>query len=213
MASQTAKGSGSTNNNGGTVINGGSISADGPISKNLPVKDQSVGGPYGSQILESNPGSGQYSDTDGLTVASSGTAGGLAYTPDVRAGERNFILKGAGTASAGKINNTASTLLNGTGSEFAGVQRSKKNVVAGARKLGKPTWTYPVLPDSGRHPGLTNTADLGDDFSFTSTTDGTSAGTDKATSRTRSVPGEVTYRTGAPTATTSNLVARDSAEQ
>jgi hypothetical protein len=211
MATTTAKASGGVkNNNGGTVIGGGNVSPTGPISQSLLVKDLNANGIYGSKIVQNLATSNQFTDDAGLMKAR--RSGTLAYFPNAQNSERNFIIRGAGSDSAGKINNSSSALLNSTGSEFAGVPRYKANTVNGTQALGNPTWTYPVLPGSGRNPGLTRGATLGSGYLFTSTTDNQVAGVDEATNNTRSIPGELTYRTGAPLPITSNFKAIDSAE-
>lgn len=206
MATTTAKAAGGVKkNNGGTVIGGGNVSATGPITQSLLVKDLNTNGIYGSKIVQSLATTDRFTDPDGLMKAK--RSGTLAYFPNAQAGERNFIIRGAGSTGAGKINNSSSTLLNSTGSEFAGVPRYKANHMIGTQALGNPTWTYPVLPGSGRTPGLTRGATLGSGYLFTSTTDGGAAGSDEAINNTRTIPGELTYRTGAPLPVTSNFKA------
>lgn len=213
MATTTAKGSGSINNNGATVIGGGSFDPTGPITNGLELRDLYNPGPYGSRVTESISTDDDFTDVKGVIVANSGSPGGLAYTPNPRLGERNFIIRGAGNQSAGKINGEDSDLLNSTGAEFAGITRGKANVKTGASYIGRPTyrtWTYPILPGSGRVPGLTRDPREGQSYSFNSTTDNQEVAVDKAISGTRAVPGELTYRTGAPLPVTTNFKPRDS---
>lgn len=210
MATQTATGSGSTNNNGGTTINGGAIDTSGPVSNNLSVADlgtKDTG--YGSKVVKIEADdSDDFADTYGVIEANDGSSGGF----NQRQSNDNFIVRGAGTERAGKINGDASELLNTPAAEFAGVPRGKDNTVSGSTKLGNPQWLFPMLPGSGRNPGLIEGAGTGDSYDFTSTTDGGVAGNDKVVAATKAVPGELTFRTGAPVPTTENLKARDSAE-
>jgi hypothetical protein len=207
MATQSVKGSGSTKNNGGTVIGGGNFDSAGPMTNGLLVKDLNVPGPYGSQVIQRTASTNPFSDADGVIKAKAGNSGVFAYQSN-----DNFIVLGAGSERAGKINGVSSNLLATMGSEYAGTPRFKANTITGAQKLGNPQWLYPVLPGSGRKPGLINGSGLGDVYSFTSTTDGSTAGSDKAISHTRAVPGEITYRTGAVLPKNTNLKATDAPE-
>lgn len=210
MATKTATGSGSTNNNGGTVINAGNYDPNGPITNDLKLNELSVGGPYGSQVIKSEATSDEYTTPNGLIGAL--PSGTLAYSPE-KAGDRNFIIRGAGTTSAGKINGESSTLMNSLGAEFAGVPRNKANTFTGAVRKGEVTWTYPMLPGSGLVPGRNRGSGVGEAYDFVSTTDNEVSSNDRAISGTKAVPGSVTYRTGAPNPVTTNLKARDSAEE
>jgi hypothetical protein len=207
MATQTATGSGGTKNNGGTIIGGGAVDTNGPISNNLQVKDLATNNNHGSKVVKQVATSADFTDTYGLIEANPNSAGGLAYN----GGYDNFIIRGAGTTRAGKINGVSSNLLNSTAAEFSGVPRNKKNTVQTAKKLGNPTWTWPILPGSGRHPGLDRN-DAGSGFSFSSPTDGSGIASDKVVSASLSVPGELTYRTGAALPKNTNFKPRNVAE-
>jgi hypothetical protein len=203
MASQTVKGTGVTVNNGGTVVGGGNVDTTGPITNNFLLKEiNSVPQSYGSKLIQKVATDEDFTNPDGLIAAKPTGTGGFAYNP-----ERNFIVKGLNPT----INGDSSDAV-GLGSEYPDVPRFKKNVISGAKLLGNPTWEFPVLPGSGRHPGYTRGVNAGQVYDFTSPTDSGVAGEDKATHQTRAVPGEVTYRTGAPLPTTTNLKATDSYE-
>ena len=214
MATQTATGTGSKNNNGGVVVNGGTNAA-GKFTTTLTSMDMTKDEKqYGNQIPQNTPDAGD--DTKDVTGRIAADAGGTyAYFPNPRTDDLNVLVK-AGGSQSDKINNDASkgNLLTVPGSEYVGVDRGKPNEVTGAQALGNPTWTYPVLPSTSRVPGLTRGVTEGSGYQFTSTTDGAADGADKNVygTRTLAVPGEVTYRTGAAEPTTTNLRARDSVD-
>lgn len=182
-------------NDGGTVVAGGTLS-DSPMTKVLNVNELKTGSEYGSKVVANDGTGGDFADPDGVTTAKSGGTGGLAYFPDPYAGERNFLLRAAGD-SAGKINNDAASFLNVPGSQYAGVGQPTIHKLLTTRKLGVMTYNIFATPSSGVVPGRTKGAGAGDVVSYTSTTNGSSAGTDDAASPTRSVPGELTYHFGA----------------
>lgn len=182
-------------NDGGTVVAGGTLS-DSPMTKVLNVNELKTGSEYGSKVVANDGTGGDFADPDGVTTAKSGGTGGLAYFPDPYAGERNFLLRAAGD-SAGKINNDAASFLNVPGAQYAGVGQPTIHKLLTTRKLGVMTYNIFATPSSGVVPGRTKGAGAGDVVSYTSTTNGSSAGTDDAASPTRSVPGELTYHFGA----------------
>jgi hypothetical protein len=212
MAVQRAKNSAPVKNNGGTVVNGGAVEASSPMSKNLTVIDQAVGdNGYGSKLLEKTGSNAASADPTGIKKAR--PSGTFAYSPE-KAGTRNFILRAAGTASAGKINGTSTTLLNSTGSEFAGVSRGKTNSKVSETRLGVDQYSYPAvsMPNGTKYPGITRDENRGVVYNFKSTTDNGADSSDKVLTANRAIPGELTYRTGAPMPKTTNIPPRDSAE-
>ena len=210
--STTGPGESQPNNNGGTTLGGGNVDTNGIITNNLELKDVNADDSlsHGSRVVPITAGN---LDTDDVKGVQSATGGGtFAYFPNPRTDPHNVIVKGAGTANAGKINNLDSDLLNSTGSEFGDVPRGKPNQVSGSTALGNPKWEYPTMgiPDSGRVPGLTRGATEGSGYTYVAPTgDGTVAGADKNVDRGLAVPGEVTYRTGAPAPVTTNLKPRN----
>lgn len=211
MSVMKAKSSNPVRNNGGTVVNGGSVQA-GPVSKNLSVRDLSAtNSQYGSKLVEKTGSASSSSDPDGVKKAR--PSGTFAYSPE-KAGTRNFILRAAGTTSAGKINGTATNLLNTTGSEFAGVSRGKTNSKTTETRIGVDQYSYPAvsIPNGTKYPGITRDANRGVQYSFLSTTDNQANASDKVLTANRTIPGELTYRTGSPVPKTTNIPPRDSAE-
>lgn len=212
MSTTTAKGSGSKVNDGGTVVAGGTLGSDSPMTKVLNVNDLKTGSEYGSKVLANDGSGGEFTDPQGVTTAKAGGTGGLAYFPDALAGERNFIMRAAGD-SASKINNDADSLLNVPGAQYAGVGQPTIHKLLTTRKLGVTSYNILAVPSSGVVPGRTKGAGAGNVVNYTSTTNGSSAGTDDAASPTRNVPGELTYHFGAlGEPTTDEYQPRDTAE-
>jgi hypothetical protein len=210
MSTTKAKNAEAIKNDGGTVVAGGTLS-DSPMTKVINVNELATGSEYGSQVVQDNASGNQFTDPHGVITAKSAGTGGLAYYPNPYAGERNFILRAAGD-SASKINNDTVSLLNVTGSEFAGVAREGVHKLLTTRKLGVTTYNILAVPSSGVVPGRTKGAGAGDLVSYVSTT-GNVAGTDDAASSTRAIPGELTYHFGALAApTTADYKSRESAE-
>jgi len=216
MATTTAKGSGSTVNDGGTVLNGGNLAADSRFTKNLAVNEVNgdIDYAYGSQVAAK---SGTSNDYAGITTAWAGGTGGLAYSPNAQAGERNFIIRGAGTnGDTNEINNTVSTVFATAGSEYRGVRKvNKVHATTGTVKLGANSNTaFDVLakPSTAMVPGRTKGTGAGSAQNFVQV-DGVTAATDDAASPTRSVPGELTYHFGGlAKPTTDEYKARNSYE-
>jgi hypothetical protein len=217
MAQTTVKGSGSTVNDGGTIVNAGNVSADSKITKVLGLNEVNgdIDYAYGSRVIAK---AGTSQDYSGVTRANSSSAGGLAYFPDARVGDRNFLLKGAGDTS-GKVNNSNSTVLSVPGSEYDGVgvrsvDRIHKSV--STRRLGSyATASFNVLavPSTAMVPGRTKGTGAGSAQNFVQANDGSTAASDDAASPTLGVPGELTYHFGAlAKPTNSDYKALDSAE-
>jgi len=209
MSVKKAKTSAPVRNNGGTVVNGGAVDLNGPIGSNIKVMN--VGGTdnqYGSKLIERSSATSSTSDADRVKKAR--PSGTFAYNPE-KAGDRNFILRAAGTQSAGKINGTVTNLLNSTGADFAGVQRGKTNSKVGETRVGVDQYSYPAvsIPNGTKFPGITRDANRGVSYNFLSTTDNTVNAGDKVLTANRAIPGELTYRTGSPMPRTTNIPPRD----
>jgi hypothetical protein len=199
-------------NNGATVVNAGNVSSTGPVTKVVNIKDLgSVNSQFGGKIVQKTGSVSSSGDPTGVTKARA--AGTFAYSPE-KAGHRNFIIRGAGSTSAGMINGSGTNLLNTTGSEFAGIVRGKRNTVTGTRRVGVDKFTYPdySIPNGTLRPGIVRDPNKGEYYSFTSTTDNEADAADKVLTANRSIPGELTYRTGAPLPTTTNILPRDEHE-
>lgn len=209
MSVRKAKTSAPVRNNGGTVVNGGASDVNSPILSRIKVMD--IGGldnQYGSKLVENS--SATSSTSDGDRVKKARPSGTFAYSPE-KTGTRNFILRAAGTQSAGKINGTTTNLLNSTGADFAGVKRGKTNSKVGETRVGVDQYSYPAvsIPNGTKFPGITRDTNRGVYYNFLSTTDNAVAASDKVLTANRSIPGELTYRTGAPSPKTTNIPPRD----
>lgn len=219
MSTTTAKGSGNTKNNGGVVfgLNSQSVTSDSPMSSGVGPSEANTGNSYGSAVVANDGGDTKgFTDPMGVQKVKSGGTGGLAYSP--ARGERNFIVKAAGSEGAGKINNDASTVLTIPGSEFGftgGKGRNALHPTVSTRKLGSDaTETFNVLatPSSGVTPGFTKGTGEGDAQAFVMASGATPAA-DDAVAASRSVPGELTYHFGGlGKATTDEYKSRDAFE-
>ncbi len=209
--------SSSTKNDGGTVVKGGNPASDSPMTKNLNLKDLNTGTDSGSKVVAQNGATG---DKAGVQAANSGGTGGLAYQPSAAAGDRNFIIRGAGTnGDTNEINNDASTVFATAGSEYASVGVRQVNPIAkvvDTRRIGAYSDTaFNVLavPSTALVPGRTKGTGAGNDSNYVQAGDGSTAATDDAASPSRSVPGELTYHFGGlAKPTTDEYKARDAKE-
>lgn len=204
-------------NDGGTMVKGGGSTQerlDSAITKHIDVNDiaGAIDYAHGSQIVAKTAQGRPNADEsvlnpDGLTTARAG-GGGLAYFPDARAGDRNFILRAAGSTAAGKINNdnTIGGLLTGTGREHDGVGYDGVHETNSHRKIGTMTHDMLARPSADRVPGRVITGASGNalpsatNFVDGTTTGGVTAASDNEAARASGVfgiPGELTYRTGA----------------
>jgi len=199
---------------GGTVTNAGTPASDSPITDTLNPNELATGSEYGSKVKANDGGDGGlFEDPQGVTTAKAGGTGGLAYSP--ARGERNFIIKAAGSEGAGKINNDASTLLTIPGAQYDSVGQDSIHRISSTRRLGSAAdvaFDVLAVPSSGVVPGRTKGSNAGDAQNFVQK-DGSTAATDQAASPTRGVPGELTYHFGGlGKATTDEYKARDAFE-
>jgi len=218
MATQPAKiAGGNKKNDGGTAVNAGTPESSSPITDVLNPNQLNTGNEYGSKVVGLVGTSG---DFVGVTTAFAAGSGGLAYTPDPRAGDasgRNFIIRGAGD-SAARINNSRHNgdILVVGGSDFG----DRFDGVAGNLKttnVGFSSGTFLdvlAVPSTDMVPGRTKAANAGVSQAFVAPSGaGETAGTDAAANPTRAVPGELTYHFGGLAApTTDEYKAKDSAE-
>ena len=234
MATQAASGDyyvsttskvGISSNDGGSVVKAGNADTDNdksssPITKRMGLRDITHSKDVnrgGSKVVEKTATAGDFTNPDGVIKAKSGGAGGLAYFPDARAGDRNFILRAAGATGAGKINNDAMNNLAIPGSQYDGVgvdgiHESLKNYQLGS--ASDVAFDMLAVPSSGRVPGRTKGSNAGDAISFPAPSgDGINVASDDAATPTRAVPGELTYHFGAlGKPTTDEYKAKDSNE-
>lgn len=207
MASTTAQGSGSARNNGGTIVNAGNVPAGSPTTKVLNMNEVHGSKPeYGTKVVVNTATGAEFTDPQGVVKAKS--SGTFAYTP---APGTNYILRAAGDTNAGKINNSASSLLTVPG----GVSNVSINKLVTTRQLGTyATATFNVLavPSSGVVPGRTKGTGAGSLVRYVQADDGSSNANDDAATPTRSVPGELTYMFGSTTPKSDVYKAKNSYE-
>ena len=201
-------------NDGGTVVNGGNIASDNPMTVSKTLATMADGGTdYGSKVLAQDGTVSEDEDYSGIQAANSGGAGGLAFTPDAQAGERNFLIRGAGTADGNnKVNNDASTVLSIPASNSDGV--APQTLIVSTRQLGEDDASFNILarPSTAMVPGRTKGTDAGAASTFVNPADGTPAVKSEVVPS-RAVPGELTYHFGGLAApTTDEYKARDSYE-
>ena len=189
-------------NDGGTVRHAGSADGTGPITNPKNLNDLATGSEYGSKVkadvaVAHDHRGVEFTDPHGVTTAWAGGTGGIAYYPDHRAGERNFILRAAGD-SASKINNATPAAgkfqLHKGGAEFDGVGRHNIHHMLKTRSNGVHTLNVLAVPSSGIVPGRVKGSTAGVLVTMSGCAGGTA--TDDAATPTRAVPGELTYHFG-----------------
>lgn len=209
----------STVNNGGTVVNGGTLDANNPMTVNKSVADLADGrdSEYGSKVVAQDGTAVEDEDYAGVQAAKSG-GGGLAFQPKHLQGQRNFLIRGAGTADGtNKINNVASDILVSPASEVQLRQVNDIHVLETTRQLGTyATAKFDVLarPSTAMVPGRTKGTGAGSLTQFVdpAVLGGATPSDDEAANPTREVPGELVYRTSAKLPVEDDYKARDSHE-
>jgi len=215
----------STVNDGGTVVNAGNIGSDNPITNNRSLVEVADGGSdYGSKVVAQDGTAVENEDYAGVAKAKAGGTGGLAFFPNSQEGERNFLIRGAGTQDGNnEVNNDSSSLLSVPGSEVGVRGVAPQTIVVSTRQLGESasadgsTSTVKSLdvlarPSTAMVPGRTKGDDAGAASTFVNPADGTPAVSTEIVPS-RAVPGELTYHFGGLAApTTDEYKARDSYE-
>lgn len=196
MASQTAKGSGSTVNNGGTVAHGGAITG---VTQSLELNeingDRDVSGRYGSKIVAKTvTGSAiPTNETNPDGIQTSKGSGTLAYFPAKADG--NWIIRAAGDAAA-KINNTATTRLHIAAADGGLGKLKVPQPHVADRTNGVRAITVTAVPNNDRHPEMALTGG-GAALGFQDPEQAAGSATSVVlVSDTRAVPGELTYMFG-----------------
>lgn len=196
-------------NDGGTVLAGGTLISDNPMSNNRTLVQNADGGTdYGSKVVKkANEASSE--DHAGVIEAKGVGTGTFAFYPNAQEGERNFIVRGAGTAEGNnEVNNSAEASIATLGNEYpstVGIRTVNKvhkivdtDLYGSQDPSAATTAAFNVLaaPSSAMVPGRTKGTGAGDDSNFVQTGDGSTAAEDKAASPTRNVPGELTFHFG-----------------
>jgi hypothetical protein len=204
---------------GGTVLHAGEGADLVTNPKNL--NDFAVGGvnEYGSKVVAHSGDfitDGIFADPQGVRLAK-GSTGTIAYFPDERAGDRNFLIRHAGD-SAAKVNNVAEDALRLPSRVPSAATPHQPSNIHGhltTRRLGAGgSFDVLAVPASGRVSGRTKGSNAGAVSTYVAPSGGGgSAGTDDAANPTRAVPGELTYHFGGlGKPTTDEYKARDSYE-
>lgn len=193
-------------NDGGTVLGGGTLSSDNPLTNNRTLVANADGGTdYGSKVTK-KAGEASSEDHNGRIEAKGLGTGTFAFYPNAQEGERNFIIRGAGTTDGNnEINNSVEASIATLGNEYPltvgtrTVNKIHKIVDTDLYGSGVDT-SFNVLarPSSAMVPGFTKGTGEGSDSNFVQTGDGTTPATDDAASPTRGVPGELTFMFGGP---------------
>lgn len=192
MATKSAKvGGGSVVNDGGTVVAAGTVPAGSPVSKVLNVNELNTGSEYGSKVVVNTATGNGTSDPAGAIKAR--TSGTFAYYPSKE--DRNFLIRAAGSTSAGKINNTSSTLLTVPGGVSTNGNTHKLTTTRRIGQYSNAVFNVLARPSTSVVPGRTRGTGAGSLVNYVEM-DGVSPSQDDAASSTRSVPGELTYHFG-----------------
>ena len=203
MASTNAHQSVTTKvNDGGTVVNGGNIGGDGDtaqFTKNLALTDvNGTGARTGSVIVAKSPSDEADAPAPTLETNPDGVrtalgAGTLAYYPT--RDQRNFIIRGAGSTAAGKINNSATNGARLTSPAGAPTNHGRVPLsTISYRSNGVKTINVLAAPNKDRHPELTRTG--GGAATALINSDDATAAVRSEMDPSRNVPGELTYMFG-----------------
>lgn len=204
-----------TINDGGTVVNGGAIEAGNPMTVNKALVDVADGNDsdYGAKVVHKNNAASK--DFSGVIEALGNGNGTFAFTPNPQEGERNFLIRGAGTADGNnEINNSASDVLAMPDSEVGLRGVSDIHGVITTRQFGESanadgststvkTFNYLARPSTAMVPGRSKGDDAGAEVTFVNPEDG-SAAVSTEIFPTRAVPGELTFMFGGPNPTNTN---------
>ena len=218
MASQTAKGSGSTVNNGGTVAHGGAITG---VTQSLDLNDINgdldVSARYGSKVVaKTGAGSGNPTNaTNPDGIQTSKGSGSLAYNR-ARGDDMNWIIRAAGETNAGKINNSATTKLHIPAAHVDDNHGRHPLPVVSTKKHGVRQIEVTARPSTARHSeagGSNWSGSHGGANVFTdSADDGINPATLALVSDTRAIPGELTYMFGGKEPARSDYKSKESYE-
>ena len=196
----------------GTIFNAGNIAADGPVTNAVTLRDAAKQtfediSAVGSKVVE-KAGNGA-ATTDRAGVAKGVSGGTLAYN----AGPTEWIMRGGNVAAT--IGGVANTILVSAGSDVAGAftaTRDSINQINSTRTLGSGVTTefdMFAVPSTQITPGFTKGGGAGNAQNFVQADDGSTASADNAAAPTRGVPGELTYRFGAPNPTQDEYKAKN----
>lgn len=194
----------------GTIFNAGNVATGGPVTSVVTLRDAAKQtfediSAVGSKVV-ANDGTGA-ATTDRAGVKVGAAAGTLAYN----AGATEWIVRGGNVATT--IGGVANTVLVSAGSDVAGAftaTRDGINQINSTRRLGTgSTFDMFAVPSGHINAGFQVGSNAGDAQNFVQADDGSTASADNAAAPTRGVPGELTYRFGAPNPTQDEYKAKD----
>jgi hypothetical protein len=197
----------------GTIFNAGNVATGGPVTSAVTLREAAKQGfedisAVGSKVV-ANDGTGA-STTDRAGVAEGVSGGTLAYN----AGATEWIMRGGNVATT--IGGVANTILVSAGSDVAGAftaTRDSINQINSTRSLGSSgVFDLNATPSTEITPGFTKGVGAGLSQPFVKADDGSTASADNAAAPDRGVPGELTYRFGAPNPTTDEYKAKNAFE-
>mgnify|MGYP003996576057 CR=1 FL=1 len=196
----------------GTIFNAGNVATGGPVTSVVTLRDAAKQtfediSAVGSKVV-ANDGTGA-ATTDRAGVTNPVSAGAIAYN----AGATEWIVRGGNVATT--IGGVANTVLVSAGSDIAGAftaTRDGINQINSTQTLGSGVTTefdMFAVPSTQITPGFTKGGGAGNAQNFVQADDGSTASADNAAAPTRGVPGELTYRFGAPNPTQDEYKAKD----
>ena len=197
----------------GTIFNAGNVATDGPVTSVVTLRDAAKQtdadiSAVGSKVV-ANDGTGA-ATTDRAGVKVGAAAGTLAYN----AGATEWIVRGGNVATT--IGGVANTVLVSAGSDVAGAftaTRDGINQINSTRRLGTgSTFDMFAVPSGHINAGFQVGSNAGDAQNFVQADDGSTASADNAAAPTRGVPGELTFRFGAASASGAVYKAKDAFE-
>ena len=198
----------------GTIFNAGNVATGGPITSVVTLRDAAddVGESYGSKVVASVAG-GSTTDSVGVSGAVAGTIVDKETSLGFNANATQWIMRGGNVTTT--IGGVANTVLASAGSDIAGAftaTRDGINQINSTRTLGSSgVFDLNATPSTEITPGFTKGLGAGgvQNFVDPAAGDGTSVSADGAAAPTRTVPGELTYRFGAPNPTNDVYKSKD----
>ena len=199
----------------GTIFNAGNVATGGPVTSVVTLRNAAKQGfedisAVGSKVV-AKAGNGA-ATTDRAGVTNPVSAGAIAYN----AGATEWIVRGGNVATT--IGGVANTVLVSAGSDIAGAftaTRDGINQINSTRTLGSGVTTefdMFAVPSTQITPGFTKGGGAGNAQNFVQADDGSTASADNAAAPTRGVPGELTFRFGAASASGAVYKAKDAFE-
>lgn len=197
--------------NGGTVLHGGSNAA-GVMTKSLSLADvaDNLGQSFGSKVVAQDGTGSKWTDRVGISGAVPGAITDGVTVLGYSADSTEWVVKGGNVSvTLGGVANT--TLIGGA----AGPNpvRGSTNTLESTRTNGQRDVDVMAAPASGINSWVTITGGgTQKNFIDPAAGNGTSSSNDSAANTTRSIPGELVYRTGAAVPKQDNYKAKDSKE-